>query len=410
MIENWRIRAAWALMVCGAPLATGGACSGSDFSGERDKRADGEAGEPGSGGNGGSRGGSPSLGGSGGNLGGEAGEGTTGGRGGSGGRGGAGSSGEAGGTSTGGEAGGTSTGGEAGETSTGGQTGSGGSGGAGNGGIGGGGNAGIGGKSGAGGTNDAGRAGSSGAGAGTGGAGAGGAGAGGASGSGGKSGLPETCIVRVAEAGQPIIYSGVATNNACSPFIDPPRSGVWRSFGDGSSAATAVGALGGRGTAPDCSMHNQGANFTDWGAGMGFGLNMGQSAFCRYDASVFQGVRMYLKGSATGSTNSPAGALAHNWVRVGLATVQTASADEGGSCVPGGGKTCNDHWSKFCQLGTDWTLCDLSLSGTGLAQWGFGAPVTFSKGYLLEIVFEVHRASSAPVVDFDFAVDDISFY
>jgi len=255
-------------------------------------------------------------------------------------------------------------------------------------------------------------------------AGAGGAGKGGTSGGAGKGGSAGTagvagagglgglCMTKVADPSDShFLYRG-SGSTSCGDTLDSPYSGVWRALSDGTTTVTAQGQLGGRSTDPDCAMRAvTSGHLTEWGGGQGFGMNMQGSQFCLFDASAFTGLRFYIKGATGGSAGDDAGNPKANTVRVAFATQATTSVAEGGSCAPTVNQPCDNHFGGYCSFANDsWTNCGFTLSDNTLTQLGVGPDIAFDKSKLLEVLFEVRRASSATQLSFDFVVDDVELY
>jgi len=225
----------------------------------------------------------------------------------------------------------------------------------------------------------------------------------GTGGSGGE--LPAACTGKVGSLSTPRVYSGAPVEGACSGATDPPYLGFWYSFNDGTSVQTPdpalplLGELGGHAGAADCAIRTQGVNFTDWGAGIGFDLDVAETGRCAFNAGVFRGIRMVLKGSTVGSVGD-------NLVRVKLPTVRTTD-QAGGTCLPTATLGCSDDYGLFCTVSpTSWTLCDVSFSL--IAQEGWGVPAAFVPQELLGIQLLATRWLTS--ISFDVSVDDIQFY
>jgi hypothetical protein len=172
------------------------------------------------------------------------------------------------------------------------------------------------------------------------------------------------------------------------------RDGFWYSYNDGTAGATqspspsvdlAPEAIpGGRGTSTK-AVHTTGSGFTDWGAGVGVGLNEDSSKPCVYDASVHTGIELWAKGDAT--------------VRMNVATIATADKTEGGSCST----SCDDHFGASLDLTSTWTKYTIAF--TDLQQAGWGTVASFDAAKLLGLSWQVPGG-----VDFDFWIDDVTFY
>jgi hypothetical protein len=166
------------------------------------------------------------------------------------------------------------------------------------------------------------------------------------------------------------------------------RQGHWYTFSQDPVSAYQFGEdaiPGGRGASTRAA-HLSASGLKGWGAGMGIAVSAPGSD--RYDASAAGGIHFWLKGNAT--------------VRVQLripATTPVAAASAG---------TCTDGWDcdnsfhfVVTSSGDEWV--EQRVPFAALRQ-GAGGTATWDASQLLAIEF------SAPQLDFDFWVDDVSFY
>ncbi len=184
-------------------------------------------------------------------------------------------------------------------------------------------------------------------------------------------------------------------------FIDAVdgRSGSWFTYNDGTGGVQTplpgandffmenVGsdASGGRFVAD-----TYGANFSSWGAGMGFVLSGG----CPYDATIYQGVHFYLR-----SDNEP------TQIYVMLPTAATTPIAYGGTCDTSSGATCYDDYQTRVIADTTWN--EVYVSYVSLMQQGWGTRVYFDPSTLIGVNFQTLVGGGS---NFSFAVDDISFF
>jgi hypothetical protein len=142
-------------------------------------------------------------------------------------------------------------------------------------------------------------------------------------------------------------------------------------------------------TTPMFSIQTKGSGFTLWGAGLGLTLNQdmgGGKGKCAVDASAYQGIKFQAK-SAAGQQ-----------VRVKLGVPGTVGAMDGGTCAA----MCDD-FGVAVLLTTAWA--EYQVPFAMVAQEGWGTVATFSAAQLLQIQFQVPQA-----IDFDFSIDDLTFY
>jgi hypothetical protein len=221
------------------------------------------------------------------------------------------------------------------------------------------------------------------------------------------SNLPATC--QTVDAGL-LIYDGTPVDSACTNALNPPRNGSWYAFNDGTGTevpakgATVNGTLGGRGGSADCAIHTTGSGFTDWGGAVGFDFNAAQTGRCNLDGSSYAGIRLYLKGSATGSLGPGLHATA-NTVRINLPTPGTVPTVDGGTCT---GSSCNDHFGEWCTVASSYAVCNVDFAV--VAQQGWGTPSTFDKSKIFQFFVSINRDDGATKLSWDIWIDEIQFY
>ena len=144
-----------------------------------------------------------------------------------------------------------------------------------------------------------------------------------------------------------------------------------------------------------------GEKYNLWGAGMGFDFNntgMGgpknEGEKKPWDASAYVGVRFMAKGNVT--------------IRIGIQTVATIDAMEGGTCVPAGPKDddpgCGDGFGKSITLTGEWKEYKIPFDAT-IKQEGWGVKATFDVKTITGINFD------APMMlKFDVGLDNLAFY
>ncbi|HEY3666286.1 MAG TPA: hypothetical protein VGL19_09810 [Polyangiaceae bacterium] len=108
------------------------------------------------------------------------------------------------------------------------------------------------------------------------------------------------------------------------------------------------------------------------------------------DVSDFDGVQFWAKGR---------GGDMVRFLAVIPATDPTAVI---GDCDPKAGK-CSDHPGKLFELGPDWELHQASFAE--LKQYGWGIKASFNS-----VINAVLWINDGPVNDFDFSIDEVSFY
>lgn len=212
------------------------------------------------------------------------------------------------------------------------------------------------------------------------------------------------CDAAKGELTKAVIYDG-SNQIACTNALTSPRVGYWFTYNDETTtamqlpAANASGAIAGekmgKGGADDCAMHTSGEGFSKWGAGVGFSLHQSGATLCAFDASVFTGVKFYAKGTATG-TRGEGYLAAPNTIRVRFKMSAVSLGD--------------DDFGAWCTLTPDWTQCTVPFAM--LKQEGFGKAGTFNPKAIEQIMFQAAKEGELPEtsVDFDFWIDDVTFY
>lgn len=170
------------------------------------------------------------------------------------------------------------------------------------------------------------------------------------------------------------------------------RVGHWSTANDGTgtqtpAAGTSPSPVAGGANGSGYAMHTTGSGFSDWGAGLQIDLNNpGNGAASRlpYDASGFDGVRFFARGSGT--------------VRVEFVVRGVVESNAGGTCTTG----CYDAHGFSIELGSEWQEYVVGFSQVAQESWG--TEVNFSPSDLLAINFKMLSLAS-----FDFWLDDLKF-
>jgi hypothetical protein len=199
----------------------------------------------------------------------------------------------------------------------------------------------------------------------------------------------------------------VGTDDAVEPMIDDmedgdgficeskTRHGHWYTFSDGTSTdLTPPGDFdptlipGGRGTSRYAA-RLAGSGFTEWGAGMGFNLNLKDLSRQPYDATTVDGIKFWMKSTAP--------------VLVAFPTPQTDQPSIGGQCedTPTQRNCGNPFAFQITAPGSGWV--EYQVPFAALAQPG--GNVTWDPRNLFGIEFHL---PSGPA--FDVWVDDLRFY
>jgi hypothetical protein len=141
-------------------------------------------------------------------------------------------------------------------------------------------------------------------------------------------------------------------------------------------------------------MHTSGTELSEWGGGTGFSLHQFEGMACPYDASAYSGIELWIKGTAHGTytTNYVA---QENTLRIQ---------------VKSGERTDGDDYGFFCEINPrSWTRCSVLFSELETEGWQ-EMPPAFDPSWLRGIGIIAHVHEAGPAVDYDFWVDDVSFF
>jgi hypothetical protein len=189
------------------------------------------------------------------------------------------------------------------------------------------------------------------------------------------------------------------------------RSGFWYTYNDGTSS-TQVPAPDSTGANPalpinvgchggtHCMETSSTQGYSSFAA-LGVSFNNRRGAFydCAYDASAYQGISFWIKGSGS--------------VRVQLRTVEltVASATTTGSCVSQSPSTlpnsqCFDDYGSTITLTQAWTQVQVPFSSLAQEDWaGTQIVAPFDRAKVQGMNFLVENG-----LPFDVVVDDVAFY
>lgn len=189
------------------------------------------------------------------------------------------------------------------------------------------------------------------------------------------------------------------------------RHGRWFDYDDGTSTQTPrttdpegwLPQPGGL-SADGYALHAVGGGYTGWGSGQVVSPAWDEEAEfnCLYDASAFDGISFWIRGSVMDETGDVA-TSAQNTVRFGIGSLDIFPLDAGGACTGETGQ-CWD-WHKMRVTPTDcWRRHSFRFDE--LTQEGWGAPVgELDPSQMIDINFEVAHGQS-----YDFWIDELSFF
>ncbi|WP_394820527.1 hypothetical protein [Pendulispora albinea] len=173
------------------------------------------------------------------------------------------------------------------------------------------------------------------------------------------------------------------------------RRGGWYAYNDGSAGGTQTPAPGGPFlplnpgyNGSQYAAHGKVNGFTAKGAGLGFDLNKAGGTRGTYNASGYGGIRFWVRGNVPGTI---------------YLNIRDKNRDpEGGVCQAPG--TCNDLFGSNVDVKTDWTRVDKAFSDMTPDKPHGAERVDQGNIYAVEF----HTAANTK--DFEFWVDDISFF
>lgn len=172
------------------------------------------------------------------------------------------------------------------------------------------------------------------------------------------------------------------------------RSGYVSFFGDGTGTQWPVGSATKFSPLENCrgisavALHVKGADFRSWGAGVA--IHFAASGF---NATGFSGLLFWARSSTS------------TQISIGVVTPGTQDVAYGGTCVPGGGKQCNDHFVTKRTLTPNWVAYLITFGELRQVGWGVPAPTpTIDVTSLIEL--NIVAPQGQP---FDYWLDDITF-
>lgn len=200
--------------------------------------------------------------------------------------------------------------------------------------------------------------------------------------------------------------AGLSTT-LCGVGSNDQRSGYWYTYNDGSSDQQTPAP----GTIPTpittncrsgtrCMETKSSVGYAKYAAlGISFNNRPGAKYDCAYNASAYQGVRFWVRGSGT---------LRFQWRTVNLHGAMTTSQ---GTCVSGSdveqpSSQCYDFYGQTILLTEAWKLVQVPFSTMTQEDWGgtqISAPLDLTQA--LGLNFYVENG-----LPFDVVIDDVSFY
>jgi hypothetical protein len=198
---------------------------------------------------------------------------------------------------------------------------------------------------------------------------------------------------------------GVPTGWLDGVSVTNPRAGTWYVFDDGTDGGMLTPALapigtaaqiiavipGGRGASAHAAHVVGNSGFTNYGAGMGFNLNVDSGMPHVYDATAYQGFTFWARA---------AGDAGPTVVLFNVLDRNTAQPVSGGICDGG---ACNGSFGVTLALTDAWQLFTVHYSDLHRPVWAVSDGSPFDPSNMIGCQFQVQGQS------FDLWVDDIYF-
>lgn len=222
-----------------------------------------------------------------------------------------------------------------------------------------------------------------------------------------------SCVLNGMETvGDPDVSLLFSNFDSGEPFLNGNgMTGNWYGYDDGTSTHTPTwndeggwlpepGGL----TSDGYALHAVGSGFTTWGSGQGATPAWDNSAQtnCLYDASAFDGVSFWIRGSIVDDTSS-ASEIDRGALKFGVTDPDVIPVEEGGNCTGGSGE-CWDWYKTRITPSECWHR--YSFRFDELAQDGWGAiDSKLDMDKMINFNFEVSQGQS-----YDFWIDEVMFF
>jgi hypothetical protein len=198
---------------------------------------------------------------------------------------------------------------------------------------------------------------------------------------------------------------GVPTGWLDGVSVANPRAGTWFVFDDGTdggmltpapapagSAAQIIATIpGGRGASAHAAHVVGNSGFTNYGAGMGFNLNVDAGSPHVYDATAYQGFTFWARAAGDASSTV---------VLFNVLDRNTAMPPSGGICDGG---ACNGSFGSTLVLTDAWQLFTVHYTDLRRPVWAISDGSPFDPSNMIGCQFQVEGQA------FDLWVDDIYF-
>ncbi|HKO49295.1 MAG TPA: hypothetical protein VJV79_16290 [Polyangiaceae bacterium] len=163
------------------------------------------------------------------------------------------------------------------------------------------------------------------------------------------------------------------------------RVGNWYAYGDGTGVSSFDVSAIKRGASSVNGLYTKGKGFMSWGSGVGVDLSHSADSKATYDASAYTGITFWARAeSATKMT-------------VALPDVDTDPA--GKLCA-----TCDHHYNKLVEIGTEWQRYTVAFSELILEAGTVPMPAAFKPSGLVSV-----RIVFAPNQSYEIYLDDLAF-
>lgn len=191
-------------------------------------------------------------------------------------------------------------------------------------------------------------------------------------------------------------------------FTGNGLAGGWFAYDDGSGGSQSPAASwapepGGI-TTDGYALHVSGEGFTTWGAGQGAIFSShGVGESCLFDASEYDGVSLWIKGSVEAEADSTLPEMDQGAIRFMLIEKDVTPLADGGRCDPDAGECWDSHRVRIrpddCWRKLSFTFDEFEADGFGQSGGALDLDELYTFG------FEIGNDQA-----FDYWIDDIRFF
>jgi len=204
----------------------------------------------------------------------------------------------------------------------------------------------------------------------------------------------------VVATGLPALIDDLDDGDGDIPANDG-RRGFWGLYSDGTGTVSPEPAPGCESgieyhfEPTDGAACMTGEGLSDWGAQLVVNLNPSTECgglACRYDVTVYTGVRFTVSGSVSGEA------------RFAMQTRSVADVESGGTCQ----EDCWDKYGATFDVGPEPQTIEFAFAD--LSQEGWGMSLAWDPSDVTAICFDLRLVDGEPLSFTDFCVDDVEFF